>query len=269
MSQTSEDENVFEEFASLGIGQLKDYLSARGLLLVGNKNQLVSRSYVAWETKVPLKETEKERQSKLREEYEHRLKKINTIDPRSIEEGKWSADVKEWPNMDLGKIFSYIIANKEHELEYVGRYKTKKAYSYYSSGFVDIVKTYKNEDIKLIKSRVTPSQSVRNEPHDVWIGISVEGDIICGWCNCIAGMAQTCNHIIAVLYKLEYASTNGYNSPACTSLPCNWNSSTRKDVQPSRLSAMNIRQDNRSKISGNFWNIKCCSDFFRAKERLE
>jgi hypothetical protein len=38
--------------------------------------------------------------------------------------------------------------------------------------------------------------------------------------------------------------------PACTSIPCGWNTSTTTNVQPCRLFNLNLRKDNRSKISG-------------------
>ena len=44
--------SVYEELCSWGVGNLKDFLSARGISCQGNKQQLVSRSYVAWENKV-------------------------------------------------------------------------------------------------------------------------------------------------------------------------------------------------------------------------
>ena len=53
--------------------------------------------------------------------------------------------------------------------------------------------------------------------------------------------------MIAVLYKVDYAVQNGYNNPACTSIPCGWNQSTRKDVEPSKIIDLNLRRDKASK----------------------
>jgi len=130
---------MYQEFASYGVGQLKDYLSAKGLVCTGNKEQLamVSRCFVAWETKVGLRVSEKERMATLKYEYMLRLTTAQIQDPRSIDEAKRSANVKEWPKMDLGKIFSFILSKREHDMEFVGN----KAYSYYQSDFVDTIKT--------------------------------------------------------------------------------------------------------------------------------
>jgi hypothetical protein len=62
------EDNAYEEFASNTIGHLKDFL-ARGLSCTGSKQQLVSRCFVAWESKTPLKFTEQQqlsRQNKIR-----------------------------------------------------------------------------------------------------------------------------------------------------------------------------------------------------------
>ena len=55
-----------------------------------------------------------------------------------------------------------------------------------------------------------------------------------------------CNHVIAALYKIEFASNKGYIDPACTSLPCNWNKCTKKEVQPQQSSDLVIRKKKRT-----------------------
>ncbi|CAH3185090.1 unnamed protein product, partial [Porites lobata] len=51
----------------------------------------------------------------------------------------WIDDVKEWPEVDDGKLFSYILRTKAVDVDYIGKYKDQKAYSYWMSGFVDTV----------------------------------------------------------------------------------------------------------------------------------
>ena len=48
----------------------------------------------------------------------------------------------------------------------------------------------------------------------------------------MTGTSQSCNHVIAVLYKTNYAYQKGYLGKACTDIPYNWNQGTKKDVQP-------------------------------------
>ena len=41
--------------------------------------------------------------------------------------------------------------------------------------------------------------------------------------------------MIATLSKLEYAVSNLFTDPACTSMPCGWNKGTRKSVAAARI----------------------------------
>jgi hypothetical protein len=55
----------------------------------------------------------------------------------SLQDEVWSSDVKNWPKVDLSQIFSFVLSRKEQDMDFVGHYKTQKAYSYYQSGFVE------------------------------------------------------------------------------------------------------------------------------------
>ena len=94
-------------------------------------------------------------------------------------------------------------------MDFVGHRKTQKAYSYYRSGFVDAIYFTSLNGTKVVKSRVSPSHSIRIEAHAVWIALNKRHAIAFSWCSCIAGLAQTCNHLIAVLYKVEYGTNMG------------------------------------------------------------
>ena len=61
---------------------------------------------------------------------------------------------------------------------------------------------------------------------------------------------QTCNHVVAALYKMENATSLGYTSPSCTDLPCEWNKQTRRLVAPARICDMPLRKDNRLRDDG-------------------
>ena len=133
---------------------------------------------------------------------------------------------------------------KDQEVDYIGKYKTQKAYSYFASNFVGKITVHEHDDHKIIKGTVTRSFAIRDVPHKVWVAF--QGNIISGaWCTCIAGTAQTCNHILALLYKVEYAIIMGYNDPACTSTSCNWNKSSQTPITPLKVCEMNLRQDSR------------------------
>ena len=77
------------------------------------------------------------------------------------------------------------------------------------------------------------------------------------WNNCVCLVylhsRHKCNlqQIIALLYKVNFAVQSGYTDPACTSVPCGWNHSTHKDVQPGKVIEMDIRKDKASRNGNN------------------
>jgi hypothetical protein len=60
-----------------------------------------------------------------------------------------------------------------------------------------------------------------------------------------------CNHVLAVLYKINYAYNKQYISPACTSFPQGWNKGTQKEVNPSKVKNLTFRLK-----SWPWWNIE-------------
>jgi hypothetical protein len=70
---------------------------------------MCSRCFVAWESKTPLKLTEKQQLSRPQTEYDTRLKEANIDDTRSFKDEVWSY----WPKVDLGQILSFVLSRKE------------------------------------------------------------------------------------------------------------------------------------------------------------
>ena len=139
-------------------------------------------------------------------------------------------DFSAWPKVNLGNIFEYTVRMKEFGKEYIGKCKNQKACSYFDSGFVRKILVSKiNEVTKLaLFCTVQGSMSIHNKK-EVWVVANLYGMIITAWCSCMVGASRCCNHVIAVLYKVEYANTNNFFSPACASIPCGWNKSTKKN----------------------------------------
>ena len=252
---------MYEDFLDLSMGNLKDYLSLRGLSTTGRKVELVARAFSAFEMKLPVQVSQEQHLASLQREFQDRLRKYDLSDPKSSDT-TWVDDMTKWPPVDLGKIFAYILSNKEFDSDYIGKYKNEKAYSYWKSNFVGTILYADNKDGKcVLQCKVTPSQRIREDPREVWVALKKDGTVLCGWCTCIAGTSATCNHIIASLYKMGYAFTHGYTDPSCTSVPCGWNVSTRRDVQPGKIMDMRIRRDKRT--TGNEENEGIIIDEWR------
>ena len=78
-----------------------------------------------------MKFSQKQIYQQMKEEYSRRLTS-NGIksDPNNIPYDALIDDVKQWPEVDVGKLFSYILKTKAVDVEYIGKYKDQKAYSY-------------------------------------------------------------------------------------------------------------------------------------------
>ena len=126
--------------------------------------------------------------------------------------------ISEWPEVDDRNLFSYILRVKAVDVDYIGVYKDQKAYSYWMSGFVDAVCVAKcpvNSKFTFLKRSVCPYQRIRDDPHEVWIcteGAKKDCKILTLWCTCTAGTGEACNHVIAVLYKVNYAFKKNYGT---------------------------------------------------------
>ena len=135
-------------------------------------------------------------------------------------------------------IFSYILRVRDFDADYIGRYKDQKAYSYFDRGFVDSIHEPPGKNVVFIYSTVEASQCVSTH-HKLWILAAKEPvQILTSWCD----------HVIATLYKIDYANRKGYIDPACTSLPCNWNNVSKKIIEPKRISEIVVRKQLRSQI---------------------
>ena len=68
--------------ANWGTGQLKDFLTVRGMTVSGTRPEILARVFVAWEQKVKIRMNEQELLSRLKLEYESRLEAHKLTDPR-------------------------------------------------------------------------------------------------------------------------------------------------------------------------------------------
>ncbi len=125
------------------------------------------------------------------------------------------------------------------------------------SGFVDTVYVAKcpsDGKITFLKGNVSPFQKLNDDPHKVWICIERTGKdsrIVMSWCTCTAGTAEACNHVIALLYKVNYAFNKDFISPACTSIPQGWNKGTKREVTPTQLRNLTFRKDKKTRKASN------------------
>jgi len=237
----------FEDFLEWSVGQLQFYLMRRGKSTSGIKKDLAARALVAFECNEPVVDCPKDITNRLEMEYKNLVKKLQIEDPRQLEEDVWLNDLTTWPSIDLGHIFHYVLSTKAFDTNYIGQYKARKAYSYFKSSHVHEILTYMppgSDDLVIVKSSVTPSMKVYDKPWDLWILISKSSGVISAYCLCTAGFSNCCNHVIAVLYKLQFAVDNGYTNPSCTEIPCSFNNKSKYRVKPMKVKNMDIAKHN-------------------------
>lgn len=256
----TKQQHTLEDFLEFSNGELQYYLQQRGLSSSGNHGYLAARALIAHEQNIEIVATAKQISDILKIDYSKILKTYNiNFDPLTAD--GFDDDVKNWPATNIGHVFSYFLESKAFETEYIGQYKLRKAYSFFGSGFVEKVYIKKANNMFYARSSVTPSQRIREKQHQLWILFNSDGSIVTAFCTCTAGQSKFCNHIAAVLYKIEFANQRGLNSPACTDESCVWNASA-KEIGPMKVKDMNIVEHNRSKRKEQ-------TKFLNYKEKLE
>ena len=135
-----------------------------------------------------------------------------------------------WPSMYYHDIAIYL---KHLAPEFLNRleaeYKLGKAYRYFSCDFVrKVLYSEVSDELCILKCKVIPSHSMNNKPYDVWAVLRRDknekpgGEILSGYCTCVAGLHGSCNHVIGMLFRIEAAVAKGATRPSTTSITCQW-----------------------------------------------
>ena len=132
--------------------------------------------------------------------------------------------------------------------DYTGGYKDEKACSYWDSGFVGPIFIYESKlkkDIVFLYSNVTASQTM-SDTKSPWIAVKRKDEngsqITCAWCSCMTVAYETCNHVIACLYKIDYENSKELCSPACTEQACTCNKGTKMEIVLKRITDLTVRK---------------------------
>ena len=90
-------------------------------------------------------------------------------------------------------------------LEQAKNYKTFDSYSYFSCGWVLSTqwKLYAEEEIVLVVGKVRHSDATTKDPLKQWVLIKCSGAVPVAHCTCMAGLADTCSDVGAILHWVE------------------------------------------------------------------
>ena len=122
--------------------------------------------------------------------YLEKLKKgsFSVEDPFSIDDGQWLEDLSQWPELEFGDIYSYLIDTKAtYTKEKLRAYKSLDAYNYFFNGHVRTVYHLSRSSHDILKAKVNPSQRSADKNHEAWILVEHNGTVITGHCTCMAG----------------------------------------------------------------------------------
>ena len=71
-------------------------------------------------------------------------------------------------------------------------------------------------------------------------------------------MAERCNHVAAVMFRVKEAVSTGLTNPSCTSSVNEW-LSCRKDIKPIKIEDVNFDRENfaqRGKMKDPLWPVQ-------------
>ena len=88
-------------------------------------------------------------------------------------------------------------------------------------------------------------------------------------CISCSRLGSTCNHVAAVLFKLDYAWQNDYTSKACTSRPVEWTAPSRSKAgaEPKKISEMEWRKPHYNKKRKGVGINPCARKLFNPVRR--
>lgn len=207
---------TLEEIRHWNVNALKDFLRIRGLKTRGLKAELQALVYSAVQFGYEVKPSEVEEDRSRSASYAELLniKGKRIPDPLVDLKDNWIPEkegVKLWPPVSYFEIAEWLLSEapctsvpskskcktgdqtrpKSLQERLLSDYKEGKAYSYFDSKWLHEIFYHsisKDSTICILKTQCTPSLSVKNVPHNVWIAVEqATGKIQSAYCSCFAG----------------------------------------------------------------------------------
>ena len=92
-----------------------------------------------------------------------------------------------------------------------------------------------------MKAEVRSSQTV-SLMNNVYVHCMQDETVTNGWCSCMAGKCHSCNHVGAVLWKLDNSVRIGLTGIACTDDSAQWNRGTTGNVEHKAISNITLKK---------------------------
>ena len=136
----------------------------------------------------------------------------NKMLPISRDSGENNELLPELTYIDMVNYFVYGKAPLYTDIEFKN-YKTMQSYERFVTGWVQKVELLIHkidggdglgEMVSIVRSKVAHSQCVSEKSLTCWIIIRESGSIESCHCECLAGSAESCSHVGAVCFYIEF-----------------------------------------------------------------
>ncbi|KAK3929123.1 Chromatin modification-related protein YNG2 [Frankliniella fusca] len=153
------------------------------------------------------------------------------IDPYEVDLKSTTCTEDNIPPVNIVHILHYLVnTTKAYTMKQFQSYKATDAHKFATSGWIQQINFLPvGSDKILCLGRVKHSFRIGDTALKPWCLVKKTGDVLCGWCDCVAGCSESCSHVGAILYGLEY----GYSvkeKQTCTSKACSWLPPSLKEV---------------------------------------
>ena len=91
------------------------------------------------------------------------------------------------------------------------------------------------------------SQRLNKDPLSAWLISKDSGEILCGHCNCMAGLGEVCTHVAAILFWIEI-TVKIRCKKTVTDTAAYWVAPSKTNVEPKRIEEIDFRSTKKKKI---------------------
>lgn len=153
------------------------------------------------------------------------------VDPYEVDLKKTTCNERNIPAVNIVHILQYLVhSTKAYTMKQFSSYKATDAHKFVTSGWIKKLTFLPvGSDKVLCLGRVKHSFRFSETALKPWCLVKKDGEVICGWCDCVAGCSESCSHVGALLFALEL----GYNAKekqTCTSRANSWLPPSLKEV---------------------------------------
>ncbi|XP_041931412.1 uncharacterized protein LOC121695012 [Alosa sapidissima] len=135
--------------------------------------------------------------------YDEKIKGIKGLDP--YEHSDWSGNVNLLPNFQHPYIYNYMILSvSAYTHEVFSNFKSlQQAQVFFTDGWVQDLEMVKVGQKTVVRSKVNHSMRLSQKPLQPWVILTACGEVESAHCTCMAGVAEKCAHVAALLYKID------------------------------------------------------------------